>query len=94
MRMLNRDLLSETDLSPEQLNQLAVDLRQAVKECKDRGLLSAAKWYVSGYDRSIEYSWYHDQGQRASGIDTSGSTQARIARVSTTTLDGFRSGIR
>ncbi|GHJ85747.1 hypothetical protein NliqN6_2149 [Naganishia liquefaciens] len=44
MRMLNRDLLSETDLSPEQLNQLAVDLRQAVKECKDRGLLSAAKW--------------------------------------------------
>jgi hypothetical protein len=51
MLTLSQDLLSETDLTPQQLTELAVELRQAVRECKDRGLLSAAKWYVSPCDR-------------------------------------------
>jgi hypothetical protein len=51
MFTLSQDLLSETDLTPQQLTELAVELRQAVRECKDRGLLSAAKWYVSSSDR-------------------------------------------
>ncbi|KAJ9125164.1 hypothetical protein QFC22_000118 [Naganishia vaughanmartiniae] len=42
--ILSQDLVVDTDLSPQQLTHLAVDLRKAVKECKDRGLLTAAKW--------------------------------------------------
>lgn len=54
MFTLSQDLLSETDLTPQQLTELAVELRQAVRECKDRGLLSAAKWYVPFPPRRYE----------------------------------------
>lgn len=77
MLTLGQDLLSETDLSPEQLTQLAVELRQAVKECKDRGLLAAAKWYDPIFPKLLPELTDQPvciQGQRTSGIHTGRTT--------------------
>jgi anaphase-promoting complex subunit 8 len=38
-------------LSPQEKSQIAHELRQSIRELRDRGLLVSAKWYVSFYNR-------------------------------------------